>query len=59
MLTVISIALALFLPALACCRSWSAEIALALPRGGPARLIRGQLLSLAFCAYLLPQAIPL
>lgn len=31
--------LALFLPALACCRSWSAEIALALPRGGPARLI--------------------
>ncbi|MBA3699560.1 MAG: DUF790 family protein [Planctomycetes bacterium] len=31
--------LALFLPALACCRSWTAEIALALPRGGPARLM--------------------
>jgi len=31
--------LALFLPALACCRSWKAEIALALPRGGPARLL--------------------
>jgi uncharacterized protein len=31
--------LALFLPALACCRSWKAEIALALPRGGPARLV--------------------
>jgi len=31
--------LALFLPALACCRAWRAEIALALPRGGPARLL--------------------
>lgn len=31
--------LALFLPALACCRSWKAEVALALPRGGPARLL--------------------
>lgn len=30
--------LALFLPALACCRSWRAEVALSLPRGGPARL---------------------
>jgi uncharacterized protein len=31
--------LALFLPALACCRAWKADIALALPRGGPARLV--------------------
>lgn len=31
--------LALFLPALACCRAWRAEIALALPRSGPARLL--------------------
>ena len=31
--------LALFLPALACCRSWKADIALALPRGGAARLL--------------------
>jgi predicted nuclease of restriction endonuclease-like RecB superfamily len=33
--------LALFLPALACCGSWQAEIALVLPRGGPARLSLG------------------
>jgi hypothetical protein len=33
--------LALFLPALACCRSWQADISLALPRGGPARLRLG------------------
>lgn len=31
--------LALFLPALACCRTWTAEVALSLPRGGPARLV--------------------
>jgi uncharacterized protein len=30
--------LALFLPALACCGVWSADAALVLPRGGPARL---------------------
>ncbi len=33
--------LALFLPALACCRSWQAQADLVLPRGGTARLVLG------------------